>query len=317
MEKKATKTLAPVTLDELEKIITKSGGQSHARTYAEQLLAKVRVLEARGTYTRLLEPIRTARDQADLRGRLLELNLAYQFERAGVHPDVSAKQSGTGDIDFRFTVAGYEVYLETKLLRQDVATTTLINSQLAASNTFGVARSDDTQDIARLQRDLIQKANLKKFDAKPQPNWINLVGVDVSELQLGMADVGDCLLAAGGNPAAAQHFHDAVRPNVVGLFERLQRMAPGQVAWARELDALVGSAVHPREYIHGAAFLFREPKDTAALVYRLATAIVWNAGLITHAMARALEPTIHEIIPRYEGSAHDSDSYAQQGSVTL
>jgi len=248
--------------------------------------------------TALLEPIRTARDQADLRGRLLELNLAYQFERAGFHPEVCAKQGGTGDMDFRFAVSVDEVFLETKLLRQDEATTTQINSQLAASNNFGVARSDDTEDIARLQRNLIQKANPRKFDAVPKANWINLVGIDVSELQLGMVDVGDCLLAADGNPVATAHCHDSVRrPNVVEVFERLSSMTPGQTKWASELDALVGSAVHPREYIHGAVFLFREPEDTAALVYKLTAAIVWNSALVTHAIARDLAPALHQIVP--------------------
>src|SRR6204780_4365524 len=73
MQRKAN-AVAPFTLKELETIITASGGQMHARTYAKPLLTKVRLLEARGTYRRLLEPIRTARDQADLRGRILELN---------------------------------------------------------------------------------------------------------------------------------------------------------------------------------------------------------------------------------------------------
>jgi integrase len=298
MKEKANHVSAPITLNELEQIITKSGGQSHARTYAKQLLAMVRVLETRGSYTGLLEPIRTARDQADLRGRLLELNLAYQFERAGVHPDVSAKQSGTGDIDFRFKVAGYEVYLETKLLRQSTSTSAKINSQLASSNAFGLGITDDTRDIARIHRDLIQKSNPRKFDAKPKANWVNLIGVDVSEVQLGMADLGDCLLAAGGNPIAAEYYHDAGRPNVVGFFERLSSMTPGQAAWVSELDALVESPVHPREYIHGAVFLFRKPKDTAALVHELTAAVVWNAALVTHEMARDLEPVIHQIVPR-------------------
>jgi hypothetical protein len=298
MQGKANPTPTLITLKELEQVITKCGGQDHAQTYAAPLLTKVRLLETRGTYRALLEPIRTARDQADLRGRLLELNLAYQFERAGFHPEVCAKQGGTGDMDFRFAVSGDEVFLETKLLRQDEATTTQINSQLAASNNFGVARSDDTEDIARLQRDLIQKDNPRKFDAVPKANWINLVGIDVSELQLGMVDVGDCLLAAGGNPVATAHCHDSVRrPNVVGVFERLSSMTPGQTKWASELDALVGSAVHPREYIHGAVFLFREPEDTAALVYKLTAAIVWNSALVTHAIARDLALALHQIVP--------------------
>jgi hypothetical protein len=298
MHGKAKPSPIPMTLQELEQIITRCGGQEHARAFAAPLLARVRVLEARGTYAPLLEPIRTARDQADLRGRLLEVNLAHQFERAEVHPAIGAKQSGTGDIDFRFAAADYQIFLETKLLRQDIATTTRINSQLAASNVFGVARRDDTRDVARLQWDLVGKANLRKFDATPKANWINFVGIDVSELQLGTVDVGDCLLAAGGNSVVAAHCRDWIRPNVVGVFERLPSMTPAQVTWAKELDRVVGSAVHPREYIHGAVFLFRRPKDTATLVYEVTTAIVWNPALVTRAMASDLEPIIHRIVPR-------------------
>jgi hypothetical protein len=84
MKRTANSTPMPMTLRELDQIITRCGGKDHARTYAAPLLTKVRLLEARGTYASLLEPIGTARDQADLRGRLLEINLAYQFERAGV-----------------------------------------------------------------------------------------------------------------------------------------------------------------------------------------------------------------------------------------
>ena len=168
-----------MTLQELEQIVTQCGGEEHARTYVAALLTEVTMLEARDTYRALLEPIRTARDQGDLHGRLLEFNLAYQFERCGVHPGVGAKQSGTSDIDFQFAVADYDVFLETKLLRQDVATTKRINSQLAMSSTFGVARTNDTGDIARLQWDLIQKANPRKFDTTPKANWINLAGLGV------------------------------------------------------------------------------------------------------------------------------------------
>lgn len=126
-----------------------------------------------------------------------------------------------------------------------------------------------------------------------------MVGVDVSELQLGMVDVGDCLLAAGGNPAVAAHCHDSFqRPNVVGVFERLSSMTGDQAIWAKNLDRLVGFNVHPREYIHGAVFLFREPKETAALAYELTALIVWNSSLVTRPMARDLEPIVHQIVPR-------------------
>src|SRR5271163_2386927 len=100
MPRKPPPKLSAMTLSGLEDVITRSGGQSYAREFAPALLTKIRVLEARGTYGHLLNPILTAANQADLRGRLLEVNLACQFERAGISPEVAVKQAGRGDIDF-------------------------------------------------------------------------------------------------------------------------------------------------------------------------------------------------------------------------
>jgi len=62
-----------------------------------------------------------------------------------------------------------------------------------------------------------------------------------------MIDLGDCLLAASGNPMVAAYSHDsALRPNVVGVFERPSSLTADQATWANELDKLVGSAIHPR-----------------------------------------------------------------------
>jgi len=116
--------------------------------------------------------------------------------------------------------------------------------------------------------------------------------------------LGDCLLAAGGNPVVAAYSHDSVlRPNVVGFFERRSSLTADQATWANELDKLVGSAVHPREYIHGAASRFREPKDAAALVYEQTAAIVGNSALVTPAIARELGsiPTLISIRCRPDG----------------
>ena len=300
MSRKSLLKQSATTLPGLESVIARAGGQSYAQEFALALLTKIRVLEARGTYGALLKPILTAANQADLRGRLLEVNLACQFERAGISPEVAVKQAGTGDIDFQFSVGRHEVFLETKLLREDDATRADINAQLQVSNTFSVARSDDTKDIFRLQRDLIQKASTRKFSAHPKDRWVNLVGVDVSEIQLGAVDAGDCVLAAGGNPALSNFDDFYRRPNVVGVFERpnSSSMTEEQREWDAALDALVESAPHPRDYIHGAVFLFRSKKETAALVYDLKSIVVWNKNLVSRSLAHELEPAIHEIVPR-------------------
>jgi hypothetical protein len=300
MSREPPPKLLAMTLSGLEDVITRSGGQSYAREFAPPLLSKIRVLEARGTYGPLLNPILTAANQADLRGRLLEVNLAWQFEIAGISPEVAVKQGGAGDIDFQFYVGRHQVFLETKLLREDDTTRMDINAQLQESNTFSVARSDDTQDIFRLQRDLIQKASTRKFSSHPKDCWVNLVGVDVSEIQLGAVDAGDCLLAAGGNPALLHFDNFYQRPNVVGVFERpnTSSMTKEQSEWDAALSALVASASHPRDYIHGAVFLFRSKKETAALVYDLKSLVVWNNHLVDRSLAQELEPAIHEVAPR-------------------
>jgi hypothetical protein len=145
-----------------------------------------------------------------------------------------------------------------------------------------------------------QKAATKKFSPKPKEGWINLVGVDVSEIQLGAVDVGDCVLAAGGNPALLQFDDFYRRSNVIGVFERpnASSMTKEQREWDSALSALIESSPHPRDYIHGAVFLFRTPKETAALVYELKSVVVWNKHLVDLNLAQELEPAICEVIPR-------------------
>jgi hypothetical protein len=114
-----------------------------------------------------------------------------------------------------------------------------------------------------------------------------------------MVDIGDCLLAAGGNSVAAEYCHDSVlRRDVVGVFEKYSSsMTANQKKWAAAIDSLVLSGVYPREYIHGAVFLFRTPKDTAALVYELRSVLVWNPALITRELASQLAPVLYGIVP--------------------
>jgi hypothetical protein len=50
MPRESSPSRSAITLLELEDIITKSSGASHAREFAPSLLKKIRTLEARGTY---------------------------------------------------------------------------------------------------------------------------------------------------------------------------------------------------------------------------------------------------------------------------
>jgi integrase len=290
-------TPSSITLSELQRIIVQCGGQDYAREYAAPLLERIQVLEARRSYRAMLEPLRSAHDQADLRGRLLEVNLAYQFEAAGITPNIAAKQGGTGDIDFQFNIGPHALFVESKLLRQDDATAAQINAQLNTAGTYSVVRDSDS--------DLIQKANTKKFKARPDANWVNLVAVDVSETQLGTVDTYDCVLAAAGNAAVAALCAEGVTANflrrneVIGVFEESAlTVTAGQKEWAAAIDQLVTWEAHPRDYLHGALFLFRYPTDTAALVYDLRSVVVWNSRLIDRPVANEVEPVLYRIFPQ-------------------
>ena len=187
-----------------------------------------------------------------------------------------------------------------KLLGQDQRTREMINQQLEASGFSATLISEDTWDVARIERDIFQKSSIKKFNPQSRPTWINLVAVDVSELQLGTVDLGDCLLATVGNEIASRYCDPAcLRAAIVGVFERgdMSSLRPEQVDWVNGFHAILGAAPHPRDYIHGALFLFREPKERAALSYQLSAAVVWNAALVDPQRGSEFCKTFHRIVP--------------------
>lgn len=294
-----------MNIEDLQALITASGGGDNALEYAQLLLAKVNRLEASGRHEKLLRQLRQARQVGDLRGRVLEVNYADQFERNGQPLDSGVKQGQQrGDIDFKWSVGGYHVFNELKLLGQDDVTKLDAAAQIQRCGVSRSAIFDDTRDVRRIQYNLMQKASTKKFNPAPESGWINLVGIDVTELQLGTVDAGDCLLAAGGNQAAAQHCHAEMvtRPNVVGVFEAPVEamLSPGQQQWLYDVQRVEAGRPHPRGYIHGALFLFRNPKATAALSYNLSAILVWNPRLVTCNVAREITSALQNIVPGYK-----------------
>jgi hypothetical protein len=253
-----------VDISELRSIIRAAGGGENALEYAEALLAKVNRLEATGRYGESLKQLRRVQQAGDLRGRLLEVNYADQFERNGQQLRYGEKQGGSGDIDFGWTVLGRQVFTELKFLGQDSATTKDIDEQIKGLGMYQICIRGDTFELGRLQRDLIQKSSTRKFNPVPRDSWINIVAVDVAELLLGTIDTGDCLLAAGGNPLACQYYDPLLvtRPDVVGIFELLSDSAvtPAQRQWLDSIQSLPPSQPHPRDYIHAALFLLDPPK---------------------------------------------------------
>lgn len=288
-------------LEELKEIIQAAGGGECALAYAEALLAKVNRIEPERQFSALLRQLRATKEQGDFRGRVLEVNLADCFLRKGIALNYGVQQGMQGDIDFGWNVEGHKVYIELKLLGQDKATRDSINAQIEDKGMYATFLNDDTRDVARLQADLIQKSSTRKFNPKPSGNSINVVGVDVTELQLGTVDVCDCLLAAGGNVLAAQHCNPAcLRDPVVGLFETIEpeKLNASKRDWISRVQRVLEGALHPRDYIHGALFLFRKPKERAALSYELRAALVWNPALVSADVAKRIFGALHAVIPQ-------------------
>jgi hypothetical protein len=287
-------------LDELIRIIRAAGGGPNAIDYADSLLTKLNRLEATNHYAALIAQLGAAREEGDFRGRVLEVNFADLFVEKRLDLAYGTKQGMKGDVDFCWSIAGYKVFIEMKLLGQDKATRDSIRRQLDCAGVSSTLITEDTRDVARIQLDIVQKSSTRKFNPKPEAQWINLVGVDVSELQLGTVDICDCLLAAGGNTFASKHCDAAfLRANVVGVFESLadEGLTPEQREWIARVHDVPAGTPHPRSYVHGVLFLFREPRERAALSYALSGAIVWNPALVSQDVGGKIGPELHRVIP--------------------
>ena len=290
---------------ELKAIIQDAGGECGALEYAGALLEKINRLEAANKYEPLLKQLRSAKESGDFRGRVLEVNFADIFVQKGIILQHNAKQGGSGDVDFCWSVNGEQVFIEMKLLGQDLNTKEATAKQLKNSGFFATHISDDKKDVARIQRDIFEKSSTKKFKTEPESTWINLVAVELSELQLGTVDIGDCLLAAGGNELVAVHCHHTFqRPEVVGVFEPEKKPCTAeQTKWVTDYHCVPDASIHPRNYIHGVLFLFREPKESDALTYMLSGEVVWNPALIDCNRAQLFLDAFHQIVPRAEFKA--------------
>lgn len=287
-------------LDELRSIIQGAGGQHFALDYAEALLGKINRIESDNGYGELLKQLRVAKEQGDFRGRVLEVNFANLFVEKDIRLQYGAGQGMSGDVDFCWQLDNYQAFIEMKLLGQDLRTKEQINKQLKSTGFSETLITEDTWDVARIQRDIIQKSSITKFNPSPKQDWINLVAIDVSELQLGTVDLGDCLLATVGNEVASRYCHQAcLRPAIVGIFERgeVSSLRAEQIEWVNGYHATLGVEPHPRNYIHGVVFLFREPQERAALCYELSAAVVWNPALADSQKGKKFCKAFHGIVP--------------------
>ena len=284
-------------LSELQSIIQQAGGGTFALDYANDLLVKVNNVVSHQVPAGYLTQFSQSGNAGDLRGRILEINLVNYFVAKSVPLSYEVKQGvASGNIDLLWKTCGVDVYIEIKLLGQYQVTTEDINRQLME---YGVSKSyiaDDTSDVMRLQYTIIEKAALQKFEYPVIPNAINLIAIDVSELQLGNVDEGDCMLAVLGSARVKSYFGEVcARNHVFGLFEN----APEEqhTEWVEKINKKLAGKPHPCNYIHGVIFLFREPKELAALSYDLKACIAWNSNLIPDALASNINNEFHKIIP--------------------
>ena len=286
-----------MTLAQPHSIIRQAGGGSFALDYASELMKKINNVVAHKTPASYLTQFSKSRDAGDLRGRLLEINLVNYFYLKNVPLRYEAKQQGvSGDVDLLWNTNGVDVYIEVKLLGQDLVSKKAEDAQLSEYGLSSSRIADDTSDVMRLQHTIIDKATLKKFEYPPAKNNINLIAIDVSELQLGTADAADCVLSTLGSKQVQIHFGTAcARNNVLGLFELESKEE--QREWADHVLAKLAGNPHPREYIHGVIFMFRSPKERAALSYEIKACIAWNDSLIDRGLMKKINTDFHKIVP--------------------
>jgi hypothetical protein len=282
----------------LEDAMTRSGWPQVWEDQLDGLWSKIEHLPSRRGFQRLLSNIRSSNDKSNFVASVLEVTFAYQFESAGIELDYEVKQdpSHPSSVDFRWKVSPkLTVYIETRLLQQDKATTDSIECQLHAANAWSVAQDgdDDQKDIIRVQQVIREK--VQKEDGTPtkfflrDQGTINIVAVDISQIILGMFDHDDCLLVGHGDPAVAP----VCQRGVFGLFQELRPEYPDRIR------ALAESYSHIKETLHGLLFLFKRPKQER-FNYSLEYFLVWNPSLMNKADAAEICDQIKRAMPLYK-----------------
>lgn len=298
MEPTATTTMTDARI---ARVIKSAGGNNIVLDDLGPLGIKIRRIAQLPKYSDFFRQFLKAKNEGDIRGRLLEINFLDHFLRQGISLDHAIKQGhgGRGDIDFAWQLHGYQICFETKLLGQDKKSRDAMN-QLVTRGRYST-QGNEIDDIIRLQRAIVSKSSTTKFNHRPQSGVINMVAIDVCELQLNCVDVADCLLATGGNPLVSQLYHAAcTRAGVVGLFENSLNgtLTEAQHQWVKNILKTEPNVPPPQTYIHGVLFLFRDRRDTAALSYELSSAIAWNPIIISPHISGLLARPIYSVIPK-------------------
>jgi hypothetical protein len=268
-----------MTLNELETLFVRIGGQQWEPDAAMAAADRMNVLEAAGLGA-VVDEVKNSGNAANFFGHLAEVNFAATFLEAGETLDHAVHQLPGPDIDFLWRAAGRDVYME--LQRRSPAQP---------------AQRQQADDIGRVQQVIFKKA--KKFAAAIPPNAVNLVVIDVCQLIGGMMDVADCLLAAGGAGLAMQRYDGPMFGTPVGAFEVVDsaQLDQDKQQWLADFHVVHVGASHPRDVLHGVFFLFRDPPQTTFLRYGLTGCMVWNQPLAATVPALKVEAALYCIIP--------------------
>ena len=289
---------SPFDKQALEAAILRSGWPGVWKDQLDGLWSKIQFLATTDKYPRLLSNLERANDRSNFVASVLEATIAFQCESAGVHLDYEIKQDPghNSSVDFRWnTASGQTVDIEVRLLQQDRGTTNSIEAQLQTGNLWSAAKDGvaEQQDIIRAQQVILEKVQQKdgtptKFLVR-DPNTVNIVAIDISQIILGTFDQYDCLLVGRGDPAVPP----ICRREIFGLFQETRPEYPDRI------QALARSYAHLKKNLHGILFLFRRPKRES-FNYSLEHFLVWNPTLIHERSATGISEQIKPALPLYK-----------------
>lgn len=281
---------------DLVRAIRESGGGPNALDEADDLWARIDLLQQTGRYDLLLSQLVRTNNKSNLLALVLEANFGYQFESRDLQLTYEVKQNTQqkSSIDFlRRTPNEDSVFFELRLLQQARSITDLIRVQLQKSKVYRLVMGaqDEKDEVERMKNTILSKVQDKH--GKPTKFFstaagvVNIAVVDVAQSILGTVDVHDCLLATHGDPGVEEVY----RRQVFGLF---QDTHPG---YPEHVQNLAKTYEHIRNVLHGVLFLFKEP-GTGLLAYRIEQYLMWNPAMITEVRAQSVYADLIKALPR-------------------
>ncbi len=280
---------------ELLAAIGNSGSAEPPDIEVDGLLGKLRDLEDRGRYARLLANIASANDKSNFCAAIFEATFAFQFEDAGLPLDYEVKQDEESNtsIDFlRQTESGISIYFEARLLQQDKRTEEAIERQLQETRFYRIAMNGESEHDAIVRLQNVIRSKVQKTDGTPikflriSNDIVNIVVVDVSDLLLSTIDLYDCLLSTHGDPYVDEEY----RRGIFGLFQEPSSGYPERI------NAITSCYEHIRGTLSGVLFLFKA-RNSGLFDYNLEHYMIWNPKLTNPAHVEEICREIKSAIP--------------------